>query len=225
VDDSEDEARKRKSRPLPYPPSLAAVEQAVLHLSEMSDISCRFIYVNGEAGNGNATLFPAVCREHPSWPYVDGQRRQVLVTEICYVGTYHYLFEAERRNSEKFTTLYVHDWELRRLGDDVLAQILDHCAKNKGAWLKDEEMRELSWQKLKHTWPTPVAFAATLLGLLKSIASQSHTNAGFRATGLFAPLSPHDSDPRLLRVTESPTVLAQGASSQSNSDEIAMTPQ
>lgn len=213
VDDSDDEARKRKPRPLPYPPSLASAEQAVLHLSEMSDISCRFIRVNGEIGNGNATLFPAVCGEHPSWPYVYGQRRQALVAEICYVGTYHYLFEAERRNSEKFTTLYVHDWELQRLGDDVLAQILDHCAKNKGAWLKDEEMRELNWQKLKHTWPTPAAFAATLLGLLKSITSQSHTNARRQAAGLFTPLALHDSD-TLLRATDSPSELAQGTSGQ-----------
>lgn len=166
VDGPDDEARKRKPRPLPYPPSLTAVEQAVLHLSKMADISCRFIHVNGETGHGNTTLFPAVCHEHPSWPYVDGRRRQALVTEICYADTHHYLFEAERRNSDKFTTLYVRGQESRQLGDDALVDILGRCAKNKGAWLKDDEMRELGCQKLKHTWSSPTAFAMTLLGLV-----------------------------------------------------------
>ena len=166
VEAADDETRERRSKSLPYPPSLVAVEQAVLHLAELSDISCRFIHVSGESGNGNATLFPVVCREHPGWPYVDNRRRQALVAEICHIGAHHYLFEAERRNSDKFTTLYIRDQGSQRLGDNVLTKVLEHCAKNKGAWLKDDEMRELNWQKLKHTWPSPAVFAKTLLELI-----------------------------------------------------------
>lgn len=222
VDGSDDEAKKRKSRPLSYPPSLAAVEQAILHLSQMSDISYLFIQVNGETGYGNATLFPKVCREHPGWPYVGNQRRQALVAELCYAGTYHYLFEAERRNSDKFTTLYVRDWESHRLGDDVLAQVLDHCAKNNGAWLKDKELPELNWQKLKHTWPTPAAFAMTLLGLLKSIVSQSANNTRVRTKGLATPSSPRAYVPQPSTAIDSPCAPAQDVPSPSNPEWISM---
>lgn len=180
--EDQDDSNECRSRPLPYPPSIKAIEQAVSHLAEMCDASFRFVQVMGEVGHGNATLFPAVCRKHPNWPYVDGRRRQALVVEINYAGTYHYVFEAERWKTDKFTTLYARDRNSQQLGDDVLVQILEYCAMNKGAWLKSEEMPHLDWRKLKHTWNSPAAFALTLVGLLtgKSITSAvaSQTNVG-----------------------------------------------
>lgn len=203
MDDCPRAEKERKQRPLPHPPSLVAVEQAVLHITTICDASCRFIQVSGEAGHGNATLFPALCAKHPKWPRVDGRRRQVLVAEILYAGGYHYLFEIERGKGEEYTTLYARHRNSGQFDNDALSRILDHGAANKGTWFKKGEMTELAWKKLLHTWTSPSVFATKVLNILGGktnisddithvLDKKGQLNQALQLRGLLARLLPQE---------------------------------
>jgi hypothetical protein len=182
--DGTNDASDHRHRSPAYPPSFEAMEKIVSQLDENPDVTCRFLHVKGGVGHGNATLFPTNCPENPGWPYVEGNRRQALVVEINYAGTYHYLFEAERKATDRLTTLYMHHTAFDPLIENVMFDVLNRCAKNEGTWLKKDEkveLPDLKWRKLKHTWKSPTAFSARLLGIMKvAIAKQ-----------LVAPLGAH----------------------------------
>ncbi len=183
VDDANG-GQQERARALPYPRSIEAIVESVKHLAGLGDISYRFVHVMGEAGHSHATLFPRFCDENPRWPYVDGRRRQALVVEIAHADGYHYLFEAEHRKTDSFTTLYARDRISRPLSDAALADILQACARNKGKWLEENEGPHLYWRKLKHTWTSPVAFARTVLGLMMGGVLRPNEGAKQSALGM-----------------------------------------
>lgn len=164
----QDEKEKNtvKRRPA-CPPGFESVQNAIAELRALGDVGVRFVSLPGDAEGEcaeNACLFPWQDKQGKrlKWSFIHRRRRQALVAELQRGGSYFYLLEAERRDSEHYTTLFLCRRDMTALSDQMVQGALRLCAEHDGKWF-ETEASDLHRHKLKHTWPTPDEFAQRLL--------------------------------------------------------------
>jgi hypothetical protein len=138
---------------------------------QVRGLSCRLV----EVPEGDDVILPGRApslfptgrgREKFSWSYVTPpggvrERRRAMVAEGVFRQSQHfYLMEIDPEQEKKkrgkkkrtYTMLMVYEgMEFKPLDAGDLREVLAFCARNKGAWLKKNDIPDLGWYKFKHT--------------------------------------------------------------------------
>jgi hypothetical protein len=146
--------------------------------------------------NKNISFFPQrLGKRMLKWSFIEypQQRRQVIVAEVCYRGSWFYLFESERRpdtlgkTKERFVTLIVHWPQEARLKDQQMPQrILLHCAKKNGVWLNKWPWTNLLCKRFHHQPGTVAVFAGRFIKYMQKFVSSAEADPTKKATSIQA---------------------------------------
>ncbi len=158
-------------RAVAIPASFNSFQAIVTLLNQQArGLSCHLVEVpeGGDAiRHGRApSLFPTGRgREKFSWSYATApggmrERRRVMVAEGVFRQNRHfYLLEIDPEQEKKkqgkkkrtYTMLMVYEGvQFKPLDAVDLREVLACCARNKGAWLKENDIADLGWYKFKH---------------------------------------------------------------------------
>ncbi len=111
----------------------------------------------GETESSNTTFFPTVAGgKKRRWSFIKrnpDEIREALIVKLTLAERSYYLFEMSRRPTEegRYTMALIRKGEGDVLGSYTLDAILQTCVLNRGGWLQDNELSELSRHYLKHT--------------------------------------------------------------------------
>lgn len=155
-------------------------------------LSCEIVEVpeNGHDliyHNASSTFPIRWGRKRLSWSLRGrGERRQVLVAEGVYQRShYFYLMEIDPLNEKKgkgkrtYTMLLVYDAEqFAPLGGDELREVLALCSKNRGAWLRENELLNLGRYKFKHASKSPAVYVKRIMEELLEVGALNVRGSG-----------------------------------------------
>lgn len=109
-----------------------------------------------EAKASNTTFFPTIVKgQKRRWSFIKrnpDEVREALIVKLMWEGRSYYLFEMSRRPTEegRYMMALIRKGEGDVLGSHTLDAILQVCVLNRGGWLQDNELTELSRHYLKH---------------------------------------------------------------------------
>jgi hypothetical protein len=170
------------------PAQLNTFLEALEQLRQTSDVTCcNVLPVPPDElakQNKNISFFPQRLRDRVlKWSFIEypHQRRQVIVAEVCYRGSWFYLFESERRpelpgkKKERFVTLIVHRPQegVGLSNHQMLRPILLHCAENNGVWLHDWPWPDLLHRGFHHKSGTVARFAGRFIEYMQKIVPKT----------------------------------------------------
>jgi len=153
------------------PASLRSFFQIVEHISLDRNITCEYLRINPVDGDESLSSFPIVRGRSRvlKWSFIGNLiSRKCIIVRIEYHGRNYYAFEAEQSPGKEFhTILVVNNTDKTELDDYQVGKVLEVCVKNRGRWLKQDQMTELERKKLKHTSKSVSRYANRLKALIK----------------------------------------------------------
>lgn len=162
-------------------PNLELFRRILEAISVLEPIRYSFVRVEGLAtdpSDGPWNFFPLLTGEDgsPSWPYLDIKariRRRVGVAAVVVQKKTFYLLETERRPTDYgIAMLEIHAPNGTPLTDEVLAELLLECARNKGTRLRDGQLPELKRKKFAHLSLNQGDFEKRLAAYLRKTADE-----------------------------------------------------
>ncbi len=161
----------KRSKALPA--SLQGFFRIIEALNLYPSMSCTYLRLSPVDDDLNLNQFPITrgVRRGLKWSFVDNYttRRRCIVVEIKYHYSYFYAFEAEQLNGKEYHTMLIAFKEDKsEIGQAQLCEILELCVRNKGRWLKDNQMQDVLRCKIKHTSNSAYVYANRLREIMKS---------------------------------------------------------
>lgn len=151
------------------PASLERIDDIAAELNKYDDVAATVIPSHGE--EIVLPLFSPSGRAQ--WPYLDSHertRRRVRAIQICYRDMEYFFVEFEQRKDEKKTAGIFWSALSSTISQLDFYHALWTLSETSGIWNRSDFLRSgIQCRKMKHTWPSTSACAASIYNVIKNI--------------------------------------------------------